>query len=145
MRAQGETGEHDYPTASDLSLPRSPQAPRIAREATRELCERLELSGSRCQTLLVLVSEIVTNAVRHSDGPRDEEIAFRAEQIGPAVVRVDVVDGGSGFEPTPRDPSRPDGGWGLYLVDRESQSWGVEASSGTRVWFAFRLEEDEPD
>lgn len=143
MRTEGETGEHDAIAAIDLSLPRSPQAPGIARAATRELCERTGMSGGRCQTLLVLVSEVVTNAVRHSDGPEDEEIAFRAAQVGAEAIRVDAMDGGSGFEPTPRDPSRPDGGWGLYLVDREAQSWGVEASRGTRVWFVFLVGEGE--
>jgi signal transduction histidine kinase len=83
----------------------------------------------------VLVSEVITNAVKYSDGARGAGIAFRAAEIGSGAVRVDVHDGGTGFQPQPRDPAQPDGGWGLYLVDRESRSWGVDASSGTRVWF----------
>lgn len=112
----------------------------MARAATRDLCERLALSGGRCQTLLVLVSEIVTNAVRHSDGPREADISFRAAQAGERAVRIDVNDGGSGFEPIPRDPSIADRGWGLFLVERESRRWGVDASRGTRVWFEYALD-----
>jgi anti-sigma regulatory factor (Ser/Thr protein kinase) len=121
--------------AIDLSLPRTAEAPMLARAATRKLCERLPLSDSRCQILLVLVSEVVTNAVKYSDGARDAGIAFRAAEMGDGAVRIDVYDGGTGFQPQPRDPSAADRGWGLYLVDRESQSWGVDASAGTRVWF----------
>jgi anti-sigma regulatory factor (Ser/Thr protein kinase) len=116
-------------------LPRSAEAPALARAATRELCERLPLSDSRCQILLVLVSEVVTNAVKYSDRAHEGGITFRAAEIGGGAVRIDVHDGGTGFQPQPRDPSKPDGGWGLYLVDQESRSWGVEAAAGTRVWF----------
>jgi anti-sigma regulatory factor (Ser/Thr protein kinase) len=141
-----QAGERSASTpAIDLPLPRSVQAPGIARSATRELCERLELSGGRCQTLLVLVSEIVTNAVRHSDGPHDADIAFHAALEGSGAVRVEVNDGGSGFRPVPRDPAKPEGGWGLFLVDRESSAWGVDSRRGTSVWFVFALDtcEDE--
>lgn len=140
MHADGETGRrHATAAAIDLSLPRAAGAPGMARAATRELCDQLGVDDGRGQTLLVLVSEVVTNAVKHSDGPPDTAISFRAAQVSPQAVRVDVMDGGSGFRPMPRDPSRPDGGWGLYLVDRESEGWGVDSSRGTRVWFVFRM------
>lgn len=135
MRADRGAGKSSTGHAIDVSLPRTAEAPGLARAVTRQLCERLAISGSRCQTLLVLVSEVVTNAVKHSDGPREARIAFRAAATAEGAVRVDVEDGGSGFEPAPRDPSAVDRGWGLYLVDRESRSWGVEAAGGTRVWF----------
>jgi serine/threonine-protein kinase RsbW len=119
----------------DVLLPRSAEAPALARAATKELCGRLPLSDGRCQILLVLVSEVVTNAIKYSNGERDAKIALRAAEIEGGAVRIDVHDGGTGFQPRPRDPSKPDGGWGLYLVDQESRSWGVDASAGTRVWF----------
>jgi hypothetical protein len=48
-----------------------------------------------------------------------------------------VSDTGSGFSrevPTPNEDNA--GGWGLYLVDRIADDWGVvTAETGTRVWF----------
>jgi anti-sigma regulatory factor (Ser/Thr protein kinase) len=51
-------------------------------------------------------------------------------------VRVEVADPGAGFEPQPRDDemNRP-GGWGLYLVDRIADRWGVVRNRMNRVWF----------
>lgn len=135
MGADRRPGDATATQAIDLSLPRTAEAPGLARAAARKLCERLPLSDSCCQTLLVLVSEVVTNAVKYSDGAPDMGIAFRAAELGSGAVRIDVHDGGTGFHPQPRDPSRPDGGWGLYLVDQGSRRWGIDASAGTRVWF----------
>ena len=51
-------------------------------------------------------------------------------------VRVEVADPGQGFEPAPRDEAmtKP-GGWGLYLVDRIADRWGVIRNRMNRVWF----------
>jgi serine/threonine-protein kinase RsbW len=135
MGADPRPSDASATQAINVLLPRSAAAPALARAATRELCERLPLSDNRRQILLVLVSEVVTNAVKYSDGGRDGGIAFRAAEMEGGAVRIDVHDGGTGFRPQPRDPSKPDGGWGLYLVDQESRSWGVDTSAGTRVWF----------
>jgi anti-sigma regulatory factor (Ser/Thr protein kinase) len=78
----------------------------------------------------LLVSELVTNSVRH-----EIELIVRAS---PEQLRVEVAEPGAGFEvePGPR-PRRegPAGGWGLYLVDRLSSAWGVESNGVTKVWF----------
>jgi anti-sigma regulatory factor (Ser/Thr protein kinase) len=135
MEAGRRSGDARATQAIGVLLPRSTEAPALARAATKELCKRLPLSDSRCQILLVLVSEVVTNAVKYSDGAGETGITFRATEIGGGAVRIEVQDGGTGFQPQPRDPSKADGGWGLHLVDQESRSWGVDASAGTRVWF----------
>jgi anti-sigma regulatory factor (Ser/Thr protein kinase) len=135
MGADPRPGDVSATQTIEVLLPRSAEAPALARAATKELCERLPLSDNRRQILLVLVSEVVTNAVKYSDGAREAGIAFRAAEIGGGAVRIDVHDGGTGFQPQPRDPSKADGGWGLHLVDQESRSWGVDTSAGTRVWF----------
>ena len=83
----------------------------------------------------LLVSELVTNAVRHSDAPGNGEICVDVT-IESRRLRVEVADAGAGFEPQPRDDemSRP-GGWGLYLVDRIADRWGVIRNHLNRVWF----------
>jgi anti-sigma regulatory factor (Ser/Thr protein kinase) len=83
----------------------------------------------------LLVSELVTNAVRHADTPTGGEVALHATIEDPCL-HVEVADPGTGFEPSPRDDemTRP-GGWGLYLVDRIADRWGVKQNRMNRVWF----------
>jgi anti-sigma regulatory factor (Ser/Thr protein kinase) len=82
--------------------------------------------------LRILMSEFVTNTVRHSGRAEGDPITVRVERVD-EHVRIEVEDGGTGFAPvfkTP-DPSRSDG-WGLYIVDRLADRWGV-APKGV-VW-----------
>jgi anti-sigma regulatory factor (Ser/Thr protein kinase) len=84
------------------------------------------------QVVLLLTSELVSNAVRHG-GTR--LVAIRCEAV-PQHVRVEVFDEGSGFVPQRRSPDRNSaGGWGLELVDELSSRWGLADSRGARVWF----------
>ena len=85
----------------------------------------------------LLVSELVTNSVRHAGADR-ELVRLAVTSSGPAV-RVEVSDGGTGFEPAARTKAHDDvGGWGLHLVDRLADSWGVETGRRTRVWFEIQ-------
>jgi PAS domain S-box-containing protein len=83
----------------------------------------------------LLVSELVTNAVRHGPGEPSGPIHIRLD-VEPETVRVEVEDPGAGFIPRQRDP-RDDalGGWGLFLVSKLADRWGVESEPSTRVWF----------
>ena len=61
--------------------------------------------------------------------------------VGTERVRVEIANPGSPFEPRPReDDPASDDGWGLFLVDRISDSWGVveEDDGSQRVWFEVR-------
>jgi anti-sigma regulatory factor (Ser/Thr protein kinase) len=80
----------------------------------------------------LLLSEVVTNAVRHGEGDR-VRILIDAAQDG--ELRCEVMDEGHGFVPKARDkPSMVEGGWGLHLVETLSRRWGVREGS-THVWF----------
>jgi anti-sigma regulatory factor (Ser/Thr protein kinase) len=83
----------------------------------------------------LLVSELVTNSVRHSGLQRHDHVRMQV-QVTESTLRVEVADRGEGFTPKPRDMdrSRP-GGWGLYLVDELSDRWGVARDQLNRVWF----------
>lgn len=118
-----------------ISLEQAPHAPALARAAITGFFDGNEIAPASFATLLLLVSEVVTNAVVHSKGPPRTEILLCARSTDTGAVRVEVTDGGAGFTPEPRDPSRPGGGYGLYLVDREALCWGVDRTGGTRVWF----------
>jgi anti-sigma regulatory factor (Ser/Thr protein kinase) len=118
----------------ELSLPRTVEAPGIARSAMAELSVGLELAGRARQTLLLLVSEVVSNAVLHSRGPADAAIALEAA-VRDDAVRITVTDAGEGFTPGPRDPERLDGGYGLFLLEKAASRWDVQRGAPTRVWF----------
>ena len=122
----------------EMALSRNVEAPGVARAAVAELCRDVGVNGSLRQTLVLLVSEVVSNAVLHSSGPADASIGLTAA-IGEEAVRVTVTDAGDGFTPGRRDPSRADGGYGLYLVEKAATRWGVDPSPSTSVWFEIQL------
>jgi anti-sigma regulatory factor (Ser/Thr protein kinase) len=122
----------------ELALERNVQAPAIARAAISGLCQDLRLGGSLRQTLVLLISEVVSNAVLHSSGPAEAPIRVVAN-VTPDVFHVTVTDAGEGFTPSQRDPARVEGGYGLYLLERAASRWGVEASRPTTVWFELPL------
>jgi anti-sigma regulatory factor (Ser/Thr protein kinase) len=107
--------------------------PEAAGEA-RELVGELDLPARQRADAKLLLSEVVTNSVRHA-GLREGEAIEVVVDSGD-VLRVEVRDGGGGFElvaPEP-DPVRPSG-WGLYLVEQLADRWGVEKGPPTTVWF----------
>jgi anti-sigma regulatory factor (Ser/Thr protein kinase) len=121
-------------TRLELELERNVAAPAHARSAVSERLSDLGLEGSAAQVLVLLVSEVVSNAVRHSSGPPEGTIRLLATATEQSV-RVAVTDHGEGFTPRPRDPARVGDGYGLFLLDRAASSWGVETEEGTTVWF----------
>jgi anti-sigma regulatory factor (Ser/Thr protein kinase) len=126
--------EAGLPAPVELALQRNVEAPAIARAAVSALCHEINLSGSQCQTLVLLVSEVVSNAVLHSTGPADSAITVTAKATED-LVRVTVIDAGGGFIPGERDPTRTDGGYGLYLLEKAASRWGVDGNGPTSVWF----------
>lgn len=124
------------PTSLWLSLGRDRRAPSLARAALRAFAEGADMLGGEHATLALLVSELVSNAVLHSDALECSDILVRARLLGEGRIRVEVVDAGSGFTVLPRrSPDLSLGGYGLLLVDEEASRWGVDGEGGTRVWF----------
>lgn len=112
-------------------------------DARRELrCKLDQVVGSEVlEWATLLVSELVTNSVRHGGLLPSEKIELRVEASA-RRLRVEVAEPGRGFEAQPEPQPRRDatgggatGGWGLLLVDRLSTAWGVENDGSTRVWF----------
>lgn len=109
-----------------------------AGRARRELSRlRADLDPPLLESVRLLVTELVTNSVRHA-GAGTVELAVL---VGRERVRVEIANPGSPFEPAVRDgETQPDTGWGLFLVDRLSDAWGVvdEKAGSQRVWFEVR-------
>ncbi|GAA1292315.1 ATP-binding protein [Streptomyces sanglieri] len=85
------------------------------------------------EDVLLVVSELVTNACLHADGPEEMRIACTAK-----VLRVEVADAGAG-QPAPRTPHRAGrpGGHGMFIVQRLCLDWGVlrvPGRTGKTVW-----------
>jgi two-component sensor histidine kinase len=98
------------------------------------------LPSSVRDDVLLLVTELVTNAVRHSSAGPDGQVRVELRR-GTDSVRVAVSDEGTGFTAdAPLEPNEA-GGWGLALVDRIADRWAVTpAGLGTCAWFEIEYE-----
>jgi anti-sigma regulatory factor (Ser/Thr protein kinase) len=122
---------------------RSVPAPLLAQWKSSSDARRcLFAQGSRAprDDVLLLVTELVTNAVRHANAGPDAVVRVELWR-GSDFVRVAVSDEGAGFTaeaPLERDQAD---GWGLALVDRIADRWAVTpTASGTCAWFELRYE-----
>jgi anti-sigma regulatory factor (Ser/Thr protein kinase) len=90
--------------------------------------------------LELLVTELVTNAVRHGGLGEGDAIELRVIQRG-RVIRVEVAEGGPGFDPATALIPDPEaiGGWGLLLVSRLASRWGVTRGAPNVAWFEMDL------
>ena len=115
-----------------IDLADSVRSPARARQATAEMVSELHLEPIGDELALV-VSELVTNAVRHAEPPVRLEI-----QADDDRVTVAVADGSPG-RPTPRTaPDDAEGGRGLPMIDLLAAETGVRPSPpGKTVWAAL--------
>lgn len=84
----------------------------------------------------LMVSELVTNAIRHGSGP-----CVLTLELTMVAMRVDVRDAGTAT-PMMRSPSPDDAfGRGLVIVSELADDWGIDAMPGigNNVWFSMRL------
>jgi anti-sigma regulatory factor (Ser/Thr protein kinase) len=133
------------PGAVAVALAADPEAPMLARHAAAAALS--SWASERREVALLVISELVTNAVRHgSDGPPDE-VALSVRRRG-ATTRIEVRDPGAhgrsvpaSTGPTPGARAREDAhsGWGLPIVAELTDRWGVEQhEDGTTVWCELR-------
>ncbi len=129
-----EAAVNDRPIELDLQLHAGATAPSYARALVAGLRDRVpeDVLGD----VILLVSEVVTNCVRHADLGSGDAIRLLVRASGTAV-RLDVIDQGKGFDmpEVVEHDIRQLGGWGLYIVDQLADRWGVERRHGSRVWF----------
>jgi anti-sigma regulatory factor (Ser/Thr protein kinase) len=113
-----------------MRLGSSPEAAGEARRALSGL--RADLDPRLMDTLRLLVTELVTNSVRHT---KCDSFTLRVA-IGSSSVLTEVADEGPPFEPDQERMEDPDCGWGLFLVQHLAPNWGVKDNGGSkRVWF----------
>lgn len=120
--------------ALTLRLAGGPHAAAQARRALGEL--RADIDAPLMENLRLLVTELVTNSVRHASS----DSLVLTVLVGPESVWTEVTDDGPGFDPAETGTPRQDrSGWGLFLVERLAQRWGVrQEGRATKVWFELR-------
>jgi anti-sigma regulatory factor (Ser/Thr protein kinase) len=117
-----------------LRLRGGPEAAARARRALSKL--RADIDPPLMETLRLLVTELVSNSVRHAQS----ETVILKVLVARTAVLTEVTDEGPGFDPTDAGaPGTEDSGWGLFLVERLADRWGVnQAGDTTKVWFELR-------
>ena len=104
-----------------------------ARRFVRDALSVWGIDGALAQTVALLVSELVTNAVLHAVPPIDLTLDWEDP-----LLRVEVSDGANRM-PEMIEPPRPAGrgGYGLHLVEQLSHTWGAarRVPRGKVVWF----------
>jgi anti-sigma regulatory factor (Ser/Thr protein kinase) len=117
----------------DLTLLVAPEAPSRARQSLWELHSVLD--PRVFEDLRLLVSELVTNSLRHAALSTRDVIRLRVN-LSDGKVRVEVCDEGPGFALNEETPSLyQQSGWGLFLVRQMADRWGVTRNRKTCVWF----------
>jgi anti-sigma regulatory factor (Ser/Thr protein kinase) len=111
---------------------------------SRLVCSGIGADEPLAETLLLLISELVTNAVVHTGCPAVLRMLFPGGELpgaagseagGAGTVRVEVADR-SDMPPAPRHARGDDtGGRGLELVDGLADRWGWQRESGGKhIW-----------
>jgi anti-sigma regulatory factor (Ser/Thr protein kinase) len=120
----------------NIDVKLAPAAASVAEARSRLEALRGAVKDDLLEDLRLLVSEVVTNSVRHAHLAPDDSVGLHVV-AEPKRVRAEIVDPGRGFEPPARGPAAGAGsGWGLFLVERVADRWGVDHLDGhTRVWF----------
>ncbi|MGW0896361.1 ATP-binding protein [Streptomyces goshikiensis] len=122
-------------------LPRSPHAPAQARALLRAQFTEWDIGAEPTDSAELLLSELVTNAVRHARAPQGRGIGVRLARYD-GVLRVEVADAGPPVKLTPQVVADWDEqGRGLAIVAALAERWGQcprLSGIGKAVWAEVR-------
>jgi anti-sigma regulatory factor (Ser/Thr protein kinase) len=108
----------------------SPTAPADARSFLSDVVGRAE-PPSDLEATTLLLSEVVSNAVRHGEPGRPIKLTVTSVD---SILRIAVRSEGR-FRTPPLRRSEP-GGWGLVLLQPLARNWGIEVGSASvETWF----------
>ena len=124
---------------ASLGIPPDPTSARRARRFISDFCNAAELGEDVCQLAALLVSELVTNAVRYG-GSR----AVLEARLPGGCLRVSVADDNPDLPVVGTEPGlTAESGRGVLLVSTLASRWGVEQLTGGKaVWFELELDDD---
>jgi anti-sigma regulatory factor (Ser/Thr protein kinase) len=118
----------------ELDLPARADSVARARRGLERL--RGRIAEPLFEDLRLLISEVVTNSLRHAGLTSSDRVDV-VVSARPASVHAEVFDRGPGFDAPDTEPDAgAASGWGLFLVEQLADRWGVDHVQGrTRVWF----------
>ncbi|MGW1836281.1 ATP-binding protein [Streptomyces sp. BBFR2] len=124
------------PSVDEVPLPSRPESAGAARRLThRVLLEQWGLSPQLTENAVLLVSELVGNAVRHTGARRFGLRMLRRR----GWIRIEVRDPSRGLPCLMPVRELDVSGRGLFLVDTLSDRWGVDLlPRGKTTWFEMR-------
>ena len=130
----------DSPRQLRMTLPAVSHSVRLSRYATRAVLTAWQL-GHVDEAATLLVSELVTNSVRHARGT---DVIMVDLHAGRTWLRIEVQDTDRHW-PQPRIPDGFDeSGFGFILIDALASSWGVrETEAGKAVWAELDTQQSE--
>jgi hypothetical protein len=115
----------------DRRLPQEPASVAHARGALKPLESAVD--PDTFETLRQLVSELMTNSVRHGAGGATAEIILSVK-ASRERIRVEVSDDGPAVTATPGEEDAERAGWDLPFVQVLSDRWGIEGEGQECVW-----------
>src|SRR4051794_17739601 len=117
----------------EVALPAEPRAAGAARTAIVHWLER-RVPARILKDAELLVSELVTNSVRHA-GITPIDVVRVGVELAPDALRLEVTDPGRHGAISPRSPDLTTGtGYGLNILATLAAHWGVIRDANTTVW-----------
>lgn len=105
---------------------------RAARADARALCRQHHVEVGRGEDFVLVVSELISNAIVHGRPPRAYDVSLDA---GDLLVTVDDTSADGPRRPSAPAPGDAEGGRGIVLVQALARLWGwLPAVGGKRVW-----------
>ncbi|MCX5073267.1 ATP-binding protein [Streptomyces sp. NPDC060334] len=128
---------YENPAEAEVTLPSMPESARTARRLTQSVVIRhWGLSPQIAEHAVLLVSELVGNAVRHT-GARSFGLRMLRRR---GWIRIEVRDPSRGLPCLMPVHEMDTTGRGLFLVDKLSDRWGADLlPRGKITWFEMRV------
>jgi transcriptional regulator with XRE-family HTH domain len=137
VEQESDAAESQPWTPAELrrEIPANTEAARVAREAVTFLAEGIP--QEELETARLLVTELVTNSVRHGPTGRKATVELHVG-VERDLLRIEVADRST--TPARRKPPTHEGGYGLALVDAMASRWDAGPQNGRNVtWFELDL------
>lgn len=113
------------------ALPSTPAGLQGARSDARALCRRHAVDPGRGDDFVLVVSELISNAIVHGRPPSDYDVSL---DEGDLLVTVDDADP-KGLPSRKPGTDQAESGRGLVIVETLSRIWGwLPTATGKRVW-----------
>ena len=127
------------PVDAEVRLPSRPESAATARRLTQcVVLRQWSLPAQTCEYAVLLVSELVGNAVRHT-GARVFGLRMLRRR---GWIRIEVRDPSRGLPCLMPVAEMDTSGRGLFLVDKLADRWGVDLlPRGKTTWFEMRITE----